>query len=696
VSLPPTEVFQALMLASLAVPIGLVLTWIVRPLRSVAVALAPWAALPALGLALLKRLDQSGSVAVGWEGISTGLRLELDGTGGAFLLLTSLLWVAAGAFARSYHRDDEGRDRFFAFFAMTMAGNLAVVLAGDVLSFYVAFAIMTFSAYGLVVHQRDAAAMRAGRVYIVLALAGEAALLMGIFSLGAAAGGQVGFGAELAAGWEALAGGGTPGVDAAGEVGAGASVEGANGGGANATGASGIGPFGSAPLVAMLLVIGFGVKAGIVPLHVWLPLAHPVAPTAASALLSGAMIKAGLLGWLRFLPEDQAIPLLGGALVGIGAGGALYGVLVGLAQKDPKTVLAYSSVSQMGSMAIGVGVLLLAPLLAAVVLPVIALYALHHGLAKGALFLSVGVAGWKLRDRSGESIPDWRPPGWWPASVLIGAALPALALAGAPLTSGAGAKTALKGALSELGGVWYAILDPFLLIAATGTTLLMIRFLFTLRQAMDVTERDDENDRAGENDREGKTSRGRDRPRPPAEGWLGNLPQDLQRDPYQSLYLRLPWGLILPWGALSVLVAAGGWWIPHTVAFPPGTELPSPVTGLLPLLGPLLLGGGVGATMAWRPHLAGRWAALRIPPGDLLVLLALPRRWAAGRLAAHQGLAPGFVQRLREVLGAGGTFIVRQSQGWPTSDVALMRGLVMGGVVMGLVLLLIASLLQAG
>jgi len=668
----PTAVFHALLVTSLAVPVGLALIWIFRPLRGAVVALAPWAALPALVLALLKLFDRSGSVAMAWGGISTGLRLELDGTGGPFLLLTSLLWVAAGAFARSYHADDEGRERFFAFFALTMTGNLAVVLAGDVLTFYVAFAVMTFSAYGLVVHRRDAVALRAGRVYIVLALAGEAALLMGIFSLGAAAGGQVGFGTELAASWQALAGGGAPGANSAG----------ASGVGPIGVGPFGISPFGSTAVVATLLVIGFGVKAGILPLHVWLPLAHPVAPTAASALLSGAMIKAGLLGWLRFLPEDQAIPLLGGALVGIGALGALYGVAVGLAQEDPKTVLAYSSVSQMGSMAIGVGVLILAPPLAGVLLPAIALYALHHGLAKGALFLSVGVAGWKAPDRSRESSPARHLPAWWTHCVLVGASFPALALAGAPLTSGAGAKTALKGTLGELGGAWYAILDPFLLIAATGTTVLMVRFLFTLRQAVAA---------AGP---EGENSRGQAQPQHAAGRRPQNLRQDLQETLRRGRQWNLPWGLLLPWGALSVLVAVGAWWMPHTVAFLPGTELPSPLTGLPSLLGPVLVGTGIGGMIVWRPRLAGRWGELRIPPGDLLTLLARPTQWAAGLGSSTRRLSSGFGERLRGGVGTGRTSMVRRYREWPPSDLALMRGMVMGGILMGLALLLIASLLQ--
>ena len=94
-------------------------------------------------------------------------------------------------------------------------------------------------------------------------------------------------------------------------------------------------------LTVVLLFIGFGVKAGLVPLHVWLPLAHPAAPPAASAVLSGAMVKAGLVGWLRFLPlgqHERGLEVLGWVLMALALIGAFLAVVVGVLQDDPKVV----------------------------------------------------------------------------------------------------------------------------------------------------------------------------------------------------------------------------------------------------------------------------------------------------------------------------------------------------------------------
>src|SRR5690606_19328303 len=94
-----------------------------------------------------------------------------------------------------------------------------------------------------------------------------------------------------------------------------------------------------------LLVAGFGLKMGLLPLHVWLPIAHPAAPMPASAVLSGAIVKAGVIGMIRFLPDD-VLPGWGGMLLALGFATAFYGVAVGVTQRNPKTVLAYSTVSQ--------------------------------------------------------------------------------------------------------------------------------------------------------------------------------------------------------------------------------------------------------------------------------------------------------------------------------------------------------------
>jgi formate hydrogenlyase subunit 3/multisubunit Na+/H+ antiporter MnhD subunit len=188
-----------------------------------------------------------------------------------------------------------------------------------------------------------------------------------------------------------------------------------------------------------LAFFGFGVKAGVLPLHFWLPLAHPVAPVPASAVLSGAMIKAGLLGWLHFLPLGHAeFPGWGLFCIAAGMAAALGAVVVGCMQNDPKTLLAYSSVSQMGVMTLILGIGLTNPGAWLAALPVLLLYALNHALAKGALFFGTGVA-----HSTGGGGRRW---------VMAGLALPALALAGAPWTGGSMTKYAIKDLIAVLFG----------------------------------------------------------------------------------------------------------------------------------------------------------------------------------------------------------------------------------------------------
>lgn len=359
-----------------------------------------------------------------------GTTLELDAAGRLFLLVAAGLWTAAGLFAWSYLPVPE-RGRFYLFFLLTMTGNLGLPLAADSVTFYLFFAIMTFAGYGLVIHVGGGEARRAGRVYLTLALAGEAFLLAGVLMASYVAGGT---------GISAI-----PAAVAASPL---------------------------AGWVTACLLIGFGIKAGAVPLHVWLPLAHPVAPTPASAVLSGSMIKAGLLGWIRFLPLGEgALPGWGTLMIGLGIVAAFFGVLIGVVQSNAKTVLAYSSISQMGLMNVGIGVALVVPEAAPAAVPAVIWYAAHHGLAKGALFLGVGVAAEK--PASGRSR----------AMVTVGLLLPALAIAGAPLTSGSVAKGNLKGLLPFAPMPWAAWLEWLLPLSAVATSLLMARYLHIVMTA---------------------------------------------------------------------------------------------------------------------------------------------------------------------------------------------------------------------
>jgi formate hydrogenlyase subunit 3/multisubunit Na+/H+ antiporter MnhD subunit len=177
------------------------------------------------------------------------------------------------------------------------------------------------------------------------------------------------------------------------------------------------------------------------------------------------MIKVGLLGWLRFLPLGEvALPAWSAAVVTIGLVSAFAGVAVGLTQRDPKANLAYSSVSQMGIITVLVGVALAEPEAAPLAIAAAAVYALHHGLAKGSLFLGVGIA-------RREPDPGRR------RLALAGLVLGAVSLAGLPLTSGALAKVALKDTVGWLPADVAGTVTLALSLAAVGTTVLMARLI---------------------------------------------------------------------------------------------------------------------------------------------------------------------------------------------------------------------------
>lgn len=372
------------------------------------VTLLPLFALPALATALAVASETTAE----WPWFLTGVRLVLDGTGRVFLLTAAALWLAAGGFAGRYLGPENGASRFAGFYLAAMTGNFGLTLAVEPAAFLAFFALMGLSSYGLILHTGTASARRAGNAYLGATITGELLTFSG-----------------LAAG--VMAHQGAPSDWALGA-----------------------------------LIVGLGLKAGLVPLHFWLPLAHPAAPAPASAVLSGSMIKAGLLGWMRFLPLGQeASPDWGLLLVVLGLAGAFLGALVGLAQRDPKTILAYSSISQMGWMAVLVGIGLRAPEAWPLLSLVLVAYVLHHGLAKGALFLGAGMLAHGL------------PPGAPRLLAAAGLALPALSLAGAAGTSGAAVKWGFKKAGTgpdPVGGLAVALLSA----GAVATSLLLARFLY--------------------------------------------------------------------------------------------------------------------------------------------------------------------------------------------------------------------------
>ncbi|MGE0593959.1 MAG: complex I subunit 5 family protein [Vicinamibacterales bacterium] len=510
---------SGLLIVTVCVPLAVAVLLAVPSLRARVVPAVPWAAAPALALALLATPGEPSGIS--W--LLLGAHVGIDDTGRVFLLFSAVLWLASGLYARHTMAGGPRPHRFFALFLATMAGNLGVIVAADAVTFYLCFALMSFASYGLVVHAGDPEALRAGRVYMAFVIVGEVLLFLGMVGL-AGLGGAT----EFSALRDMLSRPSAAGV----------------------------------PLA--LIVAGLAVKTAAFPLHMWLPLAHRAAPPAGSAVLSGTVIKAGLLGWLRFLPLGTiTLPALGMVCLVGGLFTAFWGVLVGVTQKDPKGVLGYSSISQMGLITTGVGMGLLAPAAWPLLLPAICLYAFHHALAKAALFLGTGIA-------SGYAVTAPRR-GLLAAGIVVSA----LALAGAPFTSGAAAKVALKAGFDD-APLSPALLEGLLSLAAVGTTLLLLRFLALLWAKHTA-------------------------------GWFDE---------------PAPAGALIPCLALAIGTASV-WFVPW-MGFADSARQSVAATYLWSTTWPVLLGAALFwlAWLAWRtPAIARGGASLHIPPGDVLALL---------------------------------------------------------------------------
>ncbi len=360
---------MALTLAGLAV--ALALTSAVTSLLAGRVPAAlRLVATPLLGLAGLAALTAGVSALLAGGVASTTLPLglpwlpwhiRLDALSGFFLLLIGVVTCAVGLYGPAYVRGFEhGRDSLTAlggFSGLFLTGMLLVVLADDAFLFMVAWELMSLSSYFLVAyHHEHAANRRAAFLYLLMAHVGGLMILLG-YGVLAAFGGGFSFAelraAELPPIWAGVA--------------------------------------------FTLAFLGFGMKAGLVPLHAWLPEAHPVAPSHISALMSGVMLKVAVYGFIRVVFDlIGTFPWQWGvAVLVIGSLSALFGVLAALMQTDLKRLLAYSSVENLGIIFIGLGLSLLFlsagfTELGALALVAALYHSLNHALFKGLLFLGAG------------------------------------------------------------------------------------------------------------------------------------------------------------------------------------------------------------------------------------------------------------------------------------------------------------------
>ncbi len=296
------------------------------------------------------------SVSLPWPVPMASFSLVLDPLA-AFFLVPVFLLTGAGALYGAGYLDGHAREKAglaWGAFCLLSASMTLVVLSANAVLFMTAWELMALSSFLLVLfdHERPQA-RKAGYLYLVTGAAGALALLLA-FSLLSPSGGPMDF-------------------------------------------ARFVRPGGAAAAAAFLAALcGFGLKAGFIPLHVWLPEAHPAAPSHVSAVMSGVMIKMGVYGLLRVLGFLLPWPAWwGGLILAFGAVSALGGVLFALAQHELKRLLAYSSVENMGLVLLGVGLGMLAVsdgdyALAALSFAGALLHALNHSLFKGLLFMGAG------------------------------------------------------------------------------------------------------------------------------------------------------------------------------------------------------------------------------------------------------------------------------------------------------------------
>lgn len=284
-------------------------------------------------------------------GSMVSISFMADGLSFLVGLISIILWIMASIYGIEYMHKEHAQARYNIFSLLSLAGMLGVVFTKNLFSLYIFFELLSMASYVMVIHQETPEAKSAGLTYIVMGIGGGLILLFSIIGTYAIAG--TGDLTHLSKISEGLAG------------------------------------HPATPFIFLGYLIGFGVKAGVFPAHIWLPTAHPVAPAPASALLSGVMIKAGAYGILRTVftitgsGMAQSLPL-GKTLLVLAVITMFVGSFMAIVQTDIKRLLAYSSIAQMGYIVLGAALLSPKGLIGAVI------HIFHHGFMKGTLFLAAG------------------------------------------------------------------------------------------------------------------------------------------------------------------------------------------------------------------------------------------------------------------------------------------------------------------
>lgn len=286
-----------------------------------------------------------------------GAHFRLDPLAAFFLIIVNLGGAITSLYALGYGQHEDSPLRVLPFYPVFLAAMNLVVYADDAFTFLFSWELMSLVSWAIVMaHYRDPANQRAGYIYLVMASFGTLCLLLA-FGLLAGPDGGYAFATIRAAPPTALI----------------------------------------SALAITLVVLGAGSKAGLVPLHVWLPLAHPAAPSHVSALLSGVMTKVGVYGFIRIVFDliGDSTPWSGMVVLALGGVTAVLGVLYALMQHDLKRLLAYHTVENIGIIFIGLGLALAFRAnnmnwAAALALTAGLFHVLNHSIFKSLLFFGAG------------------------------------------------------------------------------------------------------------------------------------------------------------------------------------------------------------------------------------------------------------------------------------------------------------------
>ena len=396
--------------------LGAVLTWLIghrsakgRDIAAIAVTAAEFA----LVTALLVFYASGHEAQLALDGVlGLGLTFELSGFGLIFAFMTSYMWLMTTLFAQDYLSRSHARNRYDFFLLVTLGATAGVFLSGDLYTTFVCFEIMSMASYVCVVHEETAGAMRAGGVYLAVATIGGLVTLMGIFLLYHLTG-TLAFD-ELLPVCQTL--------------------------------------FADSPvwfyIAGGCILFGFGAKAGMYPLHIWLPMAHPVAPAPASALLSGIITKTGIFGVVvistRIFLNDG---YWGFVILAFGVVTAFMGGLLAVFSVDFKRTLACSSMSQLGFILIGIGMLnLLGTGENALAVRGTILHMLNHSNLKLVLFMAAGVVLMNLHNGDLNHIRGF---GRKKPALLYAFLMGALGISGIPLFNGYVSKTLIHESIVE-------------------------------------------------------------------------------------------------------------------------------------------------------------------------------------------------------------------------------------------------------